>query len=352
MGFPRIAISVLNYNGIEDTRSCLQKLLQTNYPKFHIFVVDNGSKKNEATILKREFPDKRITIIRNRKNLGFSGGNNGVFKRLKREKYMVLVNNDVTLSSNWLTPLVKALEKDNTIGAAQPKILWTKNKKYFDYAGASGGFLDYFGYPFTRGRIFETQEEDKGQYNTPCEIFWTSGATMIIRTDVLKKIGFFDTRFFNYMEEIDLCFRMHRNGYRTVCVPSSSVFHKVASTASRNQNRKRFWEHRNNIMMIVKNYPLKNLVVVLPIRILYEYVSVLYYIYRRRFGFALAVLKSQVALCYYIPILLYERISQKKDLHSFPFNRIVYTKSIITAYFLQKKRYFSELDFFPKKIKT
>jgi GT2 family glycosyltransferase len=339
---PTVSIVILNYNGLEDTKKCLRSILKTTYRNFRIFIVDNGSNKNEADKLKKIFSQDLFTFVRFSKNLGFTGGNNKILQKIKT-KYVVLLNNDVEVTPRWLYYLIKLMEKNEMIAVAQPKILWSKNKKYFDYAGACGGFIDIFGYPFTRGRIFNTQEIDNGQYDSQCDIFWASGACTIIRNKALRKTGLLDESFFNYMEEIDLCFRMQKAGYRVVCEPRSVVYHKVASTASRNALKKRYWEHKNNILLIVKNYPLKLLMLILPFRLILENISIAYYIFRKEWVYAIAVLIAQLQLLYLIPTTLWKRYSKKKWKSQKSVNGLLSARSIVYAYFIQKKRKFSQL---------
>jgi GT2 family glycosyltransferase len=341
MQYPKTVISILNFNGRNDTAKCLKSLLKTNYPNFKIIVADNGSKINESKLLKKDFRDKRIKFVRFNKNYGFTGGNNRVLKMVK-EKYLVLLNNDTTVSPSWLKKLIIFLEKYPDVAIVQPKILSLNNKKSFDYAGACGGYIDILGYPFTRGRVFNTHEDDNGQYNSTADIFWSSGAAMTIRTSVLKKVGFLDERFFNYMEEIDLCFRVHGAGYRIVCYPKSVVFHKGGATASKNILKKRFWEHRNNILLIIKNYPNHILFFILPIRLLLEYLSVFYYLISRQHTFALSVLLSQISLIYNIPYILTKR-KENKRLNSKKRKIKLVNKSIVFDYFILKKKTFSKI---------
>lgn len=338
---PLVTIIILNYNGILDTRKCLKSLLKTTYKNFKIVMVDNGSDKNESELLKNSFKSKKISFVRFNKNLGFCGGNNKVFKTVKT-KYVVLLNNDTEVTPQWLNPLVKLMEKDKSIAVVQPKILWLKNKKYFDYSGACGGFIDIFGYPFTRGRIFDTQEIDRGQYDNIIDIFWASGAAMMIRRKILDEVGYFDELFFNYMEEIDLCFRINQAGYRIVSQPKSIIYHKVASTASRNSAKKRYWEHRNNLLLILKNYPLKKLIIILPIRLLLEYISFLYYLQNRKINYSLSVIKSQIALLYFGPQILLKRYKKntKKNIKN---KNVSYNGSVLLSYFFLKQRKFSKV---------
>lgn len=338
---PQVLIVILNYNGFKDTKACLESLLKTNYTNFSILVMDNGSTQDETIKLRRLFNLKRINFLRLDRNLGFTGSNNLILQKTK-EKYVVLLNNDTVVEADWLKYLVKAVERDKTIAIVQPKILWFWNKKYFDYAGACGGFIDFFGYPFTRGRVFNTIEKDHGQYDTPSTICWASGAAIILRTSVLKKVGLFDTRFFNYMEEIDLCFRIYKAGYNIVFEPKSVVYHKVASTASRNMFKKRFWEHRNNLLLILKNYPSMHLFYVLPIRILLEFISIIYYLYIKKANFASAVILAQFSFLLLFPIVVIERITNKTPVKR-SITAIIYKGSIIFNYFILKKRNYLQI---------
>ncbi len=341
MNYPQVAIIILNFNGLQDTRKCLKTLLKTSYKNYIVTVVDNGSRENEAIILAKEFKSKKITFRRFEKNYGFTGGNNKIFPLLK-QKYVVLLNNDVEVPRNWLTPLVNILEKHRKIAIAQPKILWQRNREYFDYAGACGGFIDILGYPFTKGRIFNALEKDMGQYDSLSDIFWASGAAVIMRRSVLETVGYFDKSFFNYMEEIDLCFRVRRKGFRIVCEPKSFVYHKVGGTASRNELKKRFWEHRNNLLLMLKNYPLELLIFILPLRIILEYASIIYYLFIDRYDYIAAVILSQGAFYFMgIPILI-ERI-KNKDKGIKTLDTLVYPRSIVISYFLFGKKTFSAI---------
>lgn len=336
-----VGIIIVNFNGLKDTKKCIRALLQTRYKNYHIYVLDNGSKENETVLLRKLFPQKTITFYRSDINRGFSGGNNYVIQKTN-ERYVALINNDVEVSPEWLTPLIHQLEKHPKIAAVQPKIHWLHDKRYFDYAGAAGGFIDVFGYPFTRGRIFNTIEKDKKQYNTPANIFWASGAAMVIKRSVLNHVGLFDTLFFTYMEEIDLCYRIHRQGYTIVCEPKATVYHKVAATTNRNPLKKRYWEHRNSLFLLIKNTPLLSLVWILPIRLCLEWVSIFYYLSKRQFIFAFAVLYAQVSFVCFLPILSFHRIRQSTPQKPLPQN-LLYRRSIVFDYFLLKKTHFSSL---------
>jgi GT2 family glycosyltransferase len=278
MNKPLVSIITLNLNGLADTLECLTSLKKTVYPNYEILVIDNGSEQNEAKLIKEKFGNF-VKTFRFKKNKGFTGGNNWALTKT-RGKYIVLLNNDTTVEPTWLNPLVSTMEADKKIAVSQPKIRWMKDKKYFDYAGAAGGFIDKYGYPFTRGRIFDTLEKDNGQYDDFCNIFWASGAAAIIRKEVIKEVGgLFSQNLYNYMEEIDFCWRAWNKGYRVTFVPNSVVYHKVAATARKIPFKKRFWEHRNNLFILTRNLDRHQLIKILPVRFLLElltYISIVF----------------------------------------------------------------------------
>lgn len=341
MQHPEVSIIVLSYNGLFDTRRCLRSILSMTYPNLSIYIVDNGSRKDEKTLLKKEFSDPRIRYVQHAENLGYTGGNNEVIKKA-RGKYIAFINNDVIVTECWLEDLVNYMESHPKVAVTQPKILWQRNKAYFDYAGACGGYIDMYGYPFTRGRIFNTLEKDKGQYDEPTDIFWASGAAMVVRRNIFKKVGVFDTRFFNYMEEIDLCYRINRAGYRIVCLPQVQVYHKGASTSSKNELKKRFWEHRNNMLMITKNFSPFRLMYILPIRFVLEYLSIFYYLSHKRADYAAAVLLSQLSYFHMAPGILFSRLSGPRR-KRYNAERKMFGKSIVFTYFFLRKQTFSQV---------
>src|SRR4030067_318061 len=205
---PGVSVIILNYNGIDDTISCLKSLLKTDYPDFEILVLDNGSASNEAKIIQRNINSKKLKIFRIGQNLGFTGGNNWLVKYVKK-KYFVLLNNDTLVNKYWLKRLVSFAKNKKDGAVYQPKIKLSYDQKRFDYAGACGGYIDYFGYPFTRGRIFESREIDRGQYDNPARIFWASGAVMLIKKSILEDEDYlFDDVFFNYIAQLKFKFAL------------------------------------------------------------------------------------------------------------------------------------------------
>lgn len=351
MAEPTVSIVILNFNGLKDTIACLNSVLKTTYKRFKVYVVDNGSDNNETVAMKKVIKSRKCTYIRFSKNYGFTGGNNRVMRNLK-SKYIILLNNDTLVRKNWLSLLIKTAESDARIAVVQPKIIWEKNRDYFDYAGAAGGFIDLFGYPFTRGRIFNYLEADRRQYDGEMDIFWASGAAMLIRRQALSEVGYLNEEFFNYMEEIDLCYRIHTRGYRIVCDPKSVIFHKVASTSSKMHSKKRYWEHRNNLLFILFNYPHKDLLLLFPARIVMDYLSLFYYLLNGRFSYCIALLAAH----WYV-LNHFRSAIRKKRRHFSLTNSThgVYLGSVVLSHFLFGRKKFSDLFYrnsYLQKIQT
>jgi GT2 family glycosyltransferase len=339
---PVVSIIILNFNGLKDTIECLKSLEKTTYRKFEVIVVDNGSEKNEADIIRKRFKHF-IKVYRLEKNLGFTGGNNWALEKT-RGKYIVLLNNDTIVEPKWLEPLVSLLEKDRKIAVIQPKIKMMQKKNHFDYAGAAGGYIDKYGFPFTRGRIFNTQEKDTGQYDGQWPIFWASGAACIIRKSIINKVGgLFSRDLFNYMEEIDFCWRVWRTGYKVIFTSDSVVYHKVAATAGKNFVQKRFWEHRNNLYILIRNLEKKSLVRILPIRLLLEIITYAYYIISRQRKYVLPLLHAHLDFItngFYIRLNKNHKIANGKA--------PIYPGSVIFDHYIKKKKTFKSLNWSAK----
>lgn len=265
----KLAIVILNYNGEEMLKRFIPTLLNCSEDA-EIVVADNASDDNSVATMQRCHPEVRI--IKLQKNWGFAEGYNRALKHVDA-KYYLLLNSDVEVTEGWLDPLLSIMEADPSIAACQPKLLDYKRKTHFEYAGASGGFMDCYGYPYCRGRIFDTVEEDKGQYDTPCEIFWATGAAFLVRSNCYWEVGGLDGRFFAHMEEIDFCWRLRARGHRIVCIPQSAVFHVGGATLSRSNPRKTFLNFRNNLLMLYKNLPAQRLRRVMMMRAFLDYVA-------------------------------------------------------------------------------
>lgn len=244
-----IAVVILNWNGVKLLEQFLPSVIQHSN-NARIIVADNASTDDSISFIKNNYPS--IEVISNHSNGGFAKGYNDALKNIESELY-VLLNSDVEVSENWLNPMLIAMQNENTAGC-QPKILSHNNKSNFEHAGASGGFIDRNYYPFCRGRLFDNVEEDTGQYNTEMDIFWASGACLMIRSELFHKANGFDEDFFAHMEEIDLCWRIKKWGYTFKIIPDSTVYHLGGGTLPYSSPTKVYYNFRNNLTMILKNH--------------------------------------------------------------------------------------------------
>jgi len=270
----RVAILILNYNGREHLQNFLPSIIKYS-SGCDIIVGDNGSTDDSIPTLEISFPSVRI--IKFDKNYGYAEGYNLLIEQVDAE-YIALVNSDIEATPQWTEPLIRLLDSSPTIAAVQPKVLSYVDKSMFEYAGAAGGFLDSYGYPFCRGRIFDTIEKDTSQFNDECEIFWASGACFIIKKSVFIKAEGFDKTFFAHMEEIDLCWRINNLGYKIMYTGESSVHHLGGGTLSYGNSKKTYLNFRNSWMMLLKNLPRKYLFKTLLIRWCLDVVSIFYFL--------------------------------------------------------------------------
>lgn len=245
------AVVILNYNGAGMLRRFLPSVIEYS-PEASIYVADNGSSDESCDVVRNEFPAVKLMVLDH--NYGFAGGYNRALAQVD-EEYAVLLNSDVEVTRGWLSPMTQFLDSNPEVAACQPKLLSFKQKDFFEYAGAAGGFIDKWGYTFCRGRIFNTVERDSGQYDDTTDVFWATGAALMIRNEVYKNNGGLDGRFFAHMEEIDLCWRLRSRGYRIACVPQSHVYHVGGATLKKENPQKTYLNFRNNLLMIYKNAP-------------------------------------------------------------------------------------------------
>jgi GT2 family glycosyltransferase len=251
------SIVILNWNGVKFLQQFLPILIKnTTLSNTEIIVADNASTDNSLLVLKEQFPTIKTIVLD--KNYGFAGGYNKALAQLESD-YYVLLNSDVEVTPNWLTPIIDFMKSHKEVAACQPKILSYNSRNYFEHAGAAGGFIDKFGYPYCRGRVFGTVEQDNGQYDTETDIFWASGACLVVRSEIYWKVGGLDDDFFAHMEEIDLCWRLKSRGYRVMCIPQSSVFHIGGGTLNTENPHKTYLNFRNNLLLLYKNLPNKTL---------------------------------------------------------------------------------------------
>ena len=285
----KVAVVILNYNGEEMLGRFLPSVVG-NSPGADIIVADNASTDGSVAFVKENFPSVKIVLLD--RNYGFAGGYNRALEKVAAD-YVLLLNSDVETTPGWLEPLVALLDADSSIVACQPKILDFKRKTHFEYAGAAGGFIDRYGYPYCRGRLFDTVEEDKGQYDVPCDIFWATGAAFLVRAAAYRAAGGLDECFFAHMEEIDLCWRLRSRGYRIVCEPRSVVYHVGGATLSAGNPQKTYLNFRNNLLMLYKNLPSCELGTVMRVRCLLDYVAALKFAVTGDWLHCKAVLKAR-----------------------------------------------------------
>ncbi len=342
--FPLVSVVLLNYNGRRFLETLFSSILKTEYPKVEWIFVDNASSDDSVFFVKNNFPAVKVIVAP--ENLGYTGGNNLGIKSASGS-YIVLLNNDVEVRPDWLTSLVAMAESNPKIGALQPKLQSMINRGYFEYAGASGGFIDPYGFPFLRGRIFDTIELDQGQYDDVREIFWASGAAIFLRKSALDEIGLLDETFFMHFEEIDLCWRLHLAGFQVFVVPSSVVYHYVSASLPAANFKKLYWNHRNNLILLFKNLSGSKLVPILLVRMILDGVAALHGLVRgepKRIG---AVLKAHFWIYFNLARLFRLRrdVQSKRICNDSEFSHLVYSRSIVVDYFLKKKKDFNTLAF-------
>jgi GT2 family glycosyltransferase len=337
----KASIVILNWNGIKYIRQFLPKVFEnSNIPGIEIVFADNGSTDNSVEFVKTSFP--QIRIIQLEKNLGFALGYNKVLEQLHSEYYIIL-NSDVEVSENWIKPVLDYMDSNTDVGACMPKLRGYDNHDSFEYSGAAGGFIDKYGYPFCRGRIFETIEKDTRQYDDIQNIFWATGACMFVRTKVFWKAGGFDPRFFAHMEEIDICWRMKSNGYRIVYIPFVTVFHVGGGALPKENPHKTYLNFRNNLFLLYRNLSSNKLFKILIIRILLDYIAAINYIVNFRLKFFYAILQAHLNFCVNLPYLIKYRRANRLLLNEKYFFKEILNKSIVVEYFYKKKKTYTEI---------
>jgi hypothetical protein len=327
----KIAVVILNWNGVKLLEQFLPSIV--NYsPEADIYVADNASTDGSVAFVKTNFPS--VQIIQNKSNLGFAGGYNEALKSVDAEIF-ALVNSDIEVTVNWLKPILKTYENEPKTAIIQPKILDYKNKEYFEYAGAAGGYMDKYGYMFCRGRIFDTLEKDNGQYDDNCEIFWASGACFFIRSSVYRQLKGFDADFFAHQEEIDLCWRAFNKGLIIKYNSKSVVFHLGGATLQQGNPKKTFLNFRNSLLMMLKNLPKNQLFPVLFIRLILDGIAGIHFLFQGKFKHLLAILKAHFAFYYLLP-------SSYKKREPFQAENYFKTKSIIFQYYIKGGKIFEK----------
>lgn len=327
------AVMILNWNGAEMMRRFLPEVIRTTPSNIaDVIVVDNGSTDDSLSVLANEFPD--VKVIEFDTNYGFAEGYNKALASVDY-KYVVLLNSDVATSDGWISGLIAEMKSNPDVAACQPKILSVENPGMFEYAGACGGYLDRHGYPYCRGRIFDTIEADNGQYDTPADIAWASGAALMVRRELYLQVGGLDASFFAHMEEIDLCWRLRLAGYRITVVPQAKVYHLGGGSLPQGNPRKTYLNFRNNLLMLYKNLPHKGRRKALIIRRLLDTLAWTKSVATLKWKDAGAILRAHN-----------DFRKMKKAYTALPSpekNLIQSSPNILTSYYLRHKKKFSQL---------
>ena len=335
------AIVILNWNGEMYLQKFLPVLIQnTTQAGVEIIVADNASTDSSLSILKAKFPTVR-TIILDR-NYGFAGGYNKALAQVEAD-YFVLLNSDVEVTGDWLETMLEYMNSHLNIAACQPKILSYDQPTYFEHAGAAGGYIDRYGFPFCRGRVLGVAEEDKGQYDSIVDIFWATGACLMIRSRVFREVGGLDDDFFAHMEEIDLCWRLKSRGYRIVCIPESSVFHVGGGALGYESPYKTYLNFRNNLLMLYKNLPSGLLKKIMFSRFIFDYAAALQLFITGKPKNAMIIFKARRDYKKMRPDFI-EKRNQNMKLSTTDTKSDIYQKSIVLDYFLKGKKTYNSLS--------
>ena len=332
-----ISVVILNWNGSAMLQRFLPSVIRYS-EEAEIIVADNGSTDHSIDILREKFPSVRILPFR--ENYGFAEGYNRAIQQIETP-YVLLLNDDVEVTPHWLQPLLAFMNHHPEVAACQPKILSETQRELFEYAGACGGFIDHLGYPYCRGRIFNHVEKDRGQYDQVCPIFWATGAALLVRTDVFRKEGGLDKRFFAHMEEIDFCWRLRSRNYGIYCIPQSTVYHVGGGTLPKSHPRKTFLNFRNNLLMLYKNLPEERLNSTLRIRYFLDLVAALKMLLSGQAKESMAIVKALRTFFKIRHDFDREREEnlRKQQLKDIP---EMHNESLLVAFYLKKKKKFED----------
>lgn len=334
-----MAVIILNWNGKKFLEDFLPGVCRHAGNMADIYVADNASTDDSVAFLQQHFAN--VHIINNSRNGGFAYGYNASLQHIKAE-YYILLNSDVEVTPGWIEPIIALMDKDPSVGAVQPKIKSFTNPGNFEYAGAAGGFIDVYGYPFCRGRIFDTIEKDENQYNSETEIFWATGACLFIRADVYHQLGGFDEDLFSHQEEIDLCWRMKSRGYKVMFCPASEVMHYGGGALPKSNPFKTYLNFRNNLIILCKNHPSRTLAWKIVVRMVLDGIAGLRFLLLGNSKDTLAILKGHLHFYRSLP----HTLKKRKNLKTFRLQPVtcIYRRSIVKKYFIQRKIYFYQLN--------
>ena len=332
----KVAVVILNWNGKQLLEQFLPSVVKYSNDKSEIYVADNNSDDDSIAFIKTNYP--QVKIVQNTENGGYAKGYNDAFQHIDADIY-ALINSDIEVTKNWLTPIIAQFKASKDTAIIQPKILDFKDKTKFEYAGAGGGFIDAYGYPYCRGRIFNSLETDKQQYNDTTEIFWASGACFFIRSEIFHQLNGFDEDYFAHQEEIDLCWRAHNLGATIKYVGTSSVYHVGGATLDEANPRKTYLNFRNSLFSLLKNLPKNKLFFVVFIRLFLDGLAGIKFVLELKPLHTWAIIKSHFSFYWYLPSMLKKRkqTTPKKT-------RYFHSKSIVWQYFMLKRKRFGQID--------
>jgi GT2 family glycosyltransferase len=332
----KTAVVILNWNGKKFLEKFLPGIISNSSDSAEIIIADNASSDNSLEFLEKNHPD--IRIIRLGKNHGFAGGYNLALEQVKAD-YYILLNSDIEVTDNWIDPVIGLMQGDPSVAACQPKIRAYNDPEKFEYAGAAGGFIDKYGYPFCQGRLFQKLEKDEGQYDVAREVFWATGACMFVRSDVFHKLGGFDEEFFAHMEEIDFCWRAKNQSYKIMYCPDSVIYHIGGGTLPKNNSRKTYLNIRNNIIMLFKNLEQKRLIRVLAARLILDYIAAFKFLIDGGFKDMAAVIQAH--------FYFWKNLSRlKKKREKIPHLKVseIFWGNVVLQHYLHRKKSFRQLD--------
>ena len=338
--YPKVAVVILNWNGRFFLEKFLPSVYNSDYPNIEFIVGDNGSTDDSVEFVRTVYPT--IRIVRNERNLGFAGGHNEVLKVVDADSF-VLLNSDVAVAPDWIGPVIELLENNPDMAVAQPKIRSYYLRDHFEHAGAAGGFIDYYGFPFCRGRMLHVLEKDHGQYDDPCDVFWASGAAFFIKRQHWERSGGFDADFFAHMEEVDLCWRLQREGYRIGYCPQSVVYHVGGGTLPASNPQKTYLNFRNNLFMLQRNLPFLRASWVIFARMWIDLAALIHFLVLGRFRDAWAI--SRAHQRFFLDIFRTARKRKRNSEKTSPWG--IYRGCFIWAFYVNGKTAFSKLD--PKR---
>jgi len=334
---PIVALVILNWNTAGYLQKFIPSLLAATYSNKKIYVIDNNSTDNSLEILRTHFPE--VNILALPENNGFANGYNIGLSQIIADYYLI-INSDIEATPNFIEPLVTLMEKDKLIAACQSKLLSLSDKRTFEYAGAAGGWIDKLGFPFAKGRIFTTIEEDNGQYQQAEPIFWASGACMFLRSDVFKELGGFYEYYYMHQEDIDLCWRAQNSGYTIYSCPQSVVYHIGGGSLSWQNHLKTFLTFRNNYIMISRNLPFFQAAFIITIRLLIDFIGCFHFALTGKAGISKAIFKAEFAYFYW---LLFYPNKRNKQAKGWLTKSGIYKGTVLIPYFLKNKRMFSKI---------